>query len=423
MADQAQQQQRPAVARHPPEFTLKQSFATWFKQFRNYCDLVQVPDNNRYRTLLSFLDPECFTLVENLTLTQAQQQAMQDNVVYLLLKNALKSQETRIPAGYAMKYRKQHENESIEQYAFELERLALDAYPNEQNIRENVNLIESFISGIRNDELAIKLLQQNFANLNEAVDMAKQYFTALQTRRFLKTESDFRPQLEKVYNVKHDTLQEFADINAVNNRPAVTNPPTSAQKPEQTNMPQQTMHPNFQNYPNHPNSQKYATHPNFQNYSTQPNFQNYSNQPNLQNYSNLQNNQGPANFPQNFGPNYTMYGQQYEPQYGQQYPYRPNDKFMGYPRNYGSQSRGRMQQNQQQRRKSKSITCYYCQKPGHYKSECFAYLRTMQQNQQQNEPQMCSYCGRAGHRATTCWHLNKPEENTQTMTKNPFRPT
>ena len=65
----AENQVRPAgaqLAKQPSVFTLKQSFPVWFKQFRNYAELLQVQVNQRYRTLLSFLDAESFTIVENL---------------------------------------------------------------------------------------------------------------------------------------------------------------------------------------------------------------------------------------------------------------------------------------------------------------------------------------------------------------------
>lgn len=74
----------------------------------------------------------------------------------------------------------------------ELERLALEAYPDDQNIRANRNLIECFISGIRDDELAIKLLQENFDNLANAINRAVQYQQALQTRHFIKNGNRFQ---------------------------------------------------------------------------------------------------------------------------------------------------------------------------------------------------------------------------------------
>jgi len=305
-------------------------------------------------------------------------------------KTALKSQETRVPAGYAMKYRKQKEAESIEQYAFELERLALDAYPNEQNIRENRNLIECFISGIRNDELAIKLLQDNFDNLADAVNVAKQYFTALQTRRFLKTESDYRPQLEKVYNIQADDKAQ-SQVNVVtgtvNKQQHMLNitPAINAQGTTSTGYVTQ-YNPGVQQYP-------------------QPNYQ--FQQPMT----------GWPNPPYNQRQYYQQYPQFTNPNQYSQPPvaqYQPNRRVQGFT----TRSPGR--------RNRSNIICYFCQKPGHYKNECYSYLRTMGQNQQQQTGNpLCTYCGKSGHRAENCWHLQskQPGETTQNISKNPFRPT
>ena len=46
-------------------------------------------------------------------------------------------------------------------------------------------LIKSFIAGVRNDELAIKLLQENFDNLGPAINSVVEYSQALQTQRFI----------------------------------------------------------------------------------------------------------------------------------------------------------------------------------------------------------------------------------------------
>ena len=238
----AQQAQPRITAKHPPEFSLKQSYSTWSKQFRNYCELLQIPNNTRYRTLLCFLDPESFTIVENLNLEQAQRDDIFANATHQLLKNALSTRESQIPPGYALKFRKQKEGEGIEKYAAELEKLALEAYPDDQNIRQNRNLIESFISGIRNDELAIKLLQENFENLGQAITTAVQYFQALQTRRFIKTESDFRPAMEKVYNISKEN-QESSSTNAVNSTNNNSNKDQAVQNPQ--NQAQNSSHQNY----------------------------------------------------------------------------------------------------------------------------------------------------------------------------------
>ena len=369
------------LAKQPTVFTLKQSFPTWFKQFRNFCDLCQIPDNNRYRTLLSFLDQESFLLVENLALTDEQREDIQDNAVYVLIKNALKSTDSRVPPGYELRFRRQKESESIEQYALALETLALDAYPNDQNIRQNRLLIESFISGIRSDELAIKLLQNDFANLTEAIDMAKQYFQALQTRRFIKTEADFRPSLEKVYNITQDD-----DSKSVNN---------IGQPASQGKIPSNQENQLAGQIPNLPAVNPFGS---YNNYAQSQWNQQHVPVPNLR--QNTLNQAG-------FNPYHTQFHQF-------QGPY---------------QQRGFNSVQTQNRRQKANIICYFCYKPGHYANQCFKNPAASRPTQRQVDT--CSYCAKRGHKVENCWFLtgqkrpNHDEDDraAQLNPKNPFRPT
>ena len=380
-----QNRNRLNLAKQPTVFSLKQNFPTWFKQFRNFCDLCQIPENNRYRTLLSFLDQEAFLLVENLALTQQQRADIQANAVYILIKNALKSTDSRVPPGYELRFRRQKENESIEQYALALETLALDAYPNEQNIRQNRLLIESFISGIRSDELAIKLLQNDFANLTEAIEMAKQYFQALQTRRFIKTEADFRPSLEKVYNISTEEKHSESVNNVSNQVPQAKPVPNQAGQSANQNLPN-TNNGSFvpQNFA--PWNQQYVPNPD----------------PRQVMYNNAGFNQF---YPSFQDPNAHLTNQQ--PGFNNLY---------------------QMRNNIQRPRQKANVICYFCFKPGHYSNECFKNPAASRLPPR-NKVDTCSYCGKRGHKAENCWFLTgqkEPNDNdrlAQMNSKNPFRPT
>lgn len=378
MADQNRQ----VTARAPPEYNLKQCFTVWNKQFRNYCELLNINAANRYRTLLSFLDPESFIIVENLNLTNAQRADIFNNDTFRLIKGALAQRESNIPPGYALKYRKQKEGEKLEKYAQELEKLAYEAFPDDQNIRQNRTLIESFISGIRNDELAIKLLELEFDSLTDAVNRAVQFFQALQTRRFIKTESDFRPTMEKVYNIT-DSEPESNTVAKVSN---IKNSTTfESQKPVDNAV--------TEPYPKFPTGQQPMNPFQFQ----WPNYTAYQYPYQLA--------QNPYNIPTAmapfFGPN-NMNNTQFR------YPKKP--------------------QFQNQRQRNTNIICHFCQKRGHIKSECFSFLRLRSRATQPNNTTpliKCTYCDKKGHVAANCWLLvGKPKNESEQAynSKNPFRP-
>ena len=67
--------------------------------------------------------------------------------------------------------------------------MAINAFPGDNNIRANQSLIDAFISGLRSDELSIKLLQRNFQNVTEALNEAKEYLSARDTRKYLNRNS------------------------------------------------------------------------------------------------------------------------------------------------------------------------------------------------------------------------------------------
>lgn len=407
-----QQQAAPgATARHPTQFSLKENFGTWYKQFRNYTELLNVPQNRQYRTLLSFLDAETFTIVENLNLGDAQQEDINNNETLNLLKTALRRRETRIKPEYEFLHRKQKPEESIEKYAAELEKLALDTFPDDQNIRQNRSLINTFIAGIRNDELGIKLLQAEYENLGDALIAATQYLQALQTRRFIKTEAEHKPALEKVYAVKEETTpDEPSTVNAV--RPVAQ----KQRQPAQPETNQINTQPPMQQWGSNQPQQHNPTPQWWQNPQTMNNpFQTWN--PGQYNMT-MPNNPGQYNM--------TMPNQGYQAQpYNRSGNYAPNPMNRRMNRNNG--------------------TCHHCKQPGHFIRECNTFKRELQKQQNQNA-RFCTFCNMSNHSTDNCGKLRRQQQqgqqqqycrncnmnnhstencrarNTNTVSKNPFLP-
>ena len=347
-----------ATARHPTQFSLKENFGTWYKQFRNYSELLNIPQNRQYRTLLSFLDAETFTIVENLNLNDAQQGNIHNNETLNLLKTALRRRETRIKPEYEFLHRTQKPEESIEKYASELEQLALDTFPDDQNIRENRSLISAFIAGIRNDELGIKLLQAEYNNLGQALTAASQYLQALQTRRFIKTEVEHKPALEKIYAI--DTVPEQpTTVNAV--RPAIQKQPAQTTTQQINAPPAMTQWGPYQppqyNPQYNPQSSPYPTWNPGQYNMTMPNYN--------------------SNF------NY-----QAQPQSG-----------------YPSQNTAYKGQNK------KNGSCFHCNIPGHYIRDCKKLKREQQNQQNQTQQQtFCTFCNMNNHSTENCGKMKRQQQ-------------
>ena len=382
------------VARAPEEFSLKSNFTVWAKQFRNYIELLNVQDDQIYRTLLSFMSPECFTLIEALELTNEERADIFDQDVFRRLTQALKSREMRVNPDYLLKYRKQRDDESIEKYSEELIKLAQEVYPDDQNIRNNRQLIASFVGGIKNDELAIKLLQEDFNSVTDAVQAAVQYFRALQTRRFIKTETDFRPVLEKVYKTTQQNGEPKPDSPAQHE----SCPPSVPVLPNQlpSNQHQRaggevvyasTIMNNLQHLPQHkqphfiPHSSKYSQGANMMQTP----------------YINQMTNNGAQ------WPNMMQMGQ-----YTRQSNFQPiNGNQQGFRR---------------------SNLCHFCHKPGHYIANC--YTRIKREQAQQYERRFCDHCRKGGHTRDFCFVLHphlRPisgnQQSGQSQPKNGYRPS
>jgi hypothetical protein len=265
-----------------------------------------------------------------------------------------------------LRFRKQRESESIEKYASELEKMAQEAFPADNNIRANRQLIQSFLMGVRNDELGVKLLEENFDNLTAAVNAAARHCKALQTRRYIRKETEGQV-LEKVYQTSCQNCTSAVsntDEHTVN----IANAASQQQVAPQTIADANRKVPNQYWNAGHHNQPPMLMTPN--QLQPQNGYLQYPNQFNAPNYFRGTAQQGPRN-------------RQYK------------DK--------------------------RNIQCYHCLKYGHYKSECWA-LKNDQRSNQQSAPRSkpyCSYCGKHGHTADRCWHLNKPNQNA-TMAQAPI---
>ena len=175
------------IARQPSTFKIGMDFPTWFRQFLNYCTITNTPAAQRFGVMCSFFDSSAFTTVENLRLANDIREDI--NAAFEPLRIALNSPDSRIPPRFALRHRVQREEESLDEFARQLEKLARNAFPADNNIRANQTLIDAFISGLRSDELSIKLLQRNFQNVTDALNEAKEYLAARDTRKYLKRNS------------------------------------------------------------------------------------------------------------------------------------------------------------------------------------------------------------------------------------------
>ena len=128
------------IARQPSIFKMGMDFPTWFRQFVNYCVITNTPAAQRFGVMCSILDSAAFTTVENLRL--ANEMRADIKAAFEPVRAALHSPDSRILARFAIRHRAQREDESLDEFVREPERLARSAFPADDNIRAYQTLID-----------------------------------------------------------------------------------------------------------------------------------------------------------------------------------------------------------------------------------------------------------------------------------------
>ena len=406
-----QAQPRPQiVAKQPISYKYGTTdFVAWYRQFTNYCVAVGTEERHKYVLFLSFLDTKSFTIVENLGIEQNDKLNMQ--LCYERIKIALQAQDSQIPARYALKYRKQKSDETLDDFCYELEQLAVRAFPRDQGIQANQTLIESFISGLRNDQLSIKLLQEQYDTLAAALTAAKTYLSAYDTRKFLK-EGHAQSQKSVVFNT--DVQEIDNDINfqvAAFDKLSIDKPKVGKKLEQPLGGEQSNPFLPKVNNPLQPiHAESYlGNEGRIQNANPYPgqSLNNFGGNATWGNggqlYPAYSDNIPRQQYPSYMTPNTFMgQSQQYPrhvtpdapmeqaqtlyPQQPYQFP-QGNSYFSGrgYNQNWQDINRGYPQPGTYRPQKSRnSVVCYFCNKKGHYRANCYAYQRYLSQGASKN---------------------------------------
>ena len=154
------------LARQPSEFKLNsdQDFASWLAQFTNFATVMKIEAKSQFAAICSYLDKSAFAIVQDLNVPAASKE--NPELFSPLLVKALRSDAEKLPPRLVLKYRTQKPDESLSEYALELAKLATRAGMKDA-IREET-LIDCFCTGVLDNELSIKLLENTFTTLSEA---------------------------------------------------------------------------------------------------------------------------------------------------------------------------------------------------------------------------------------------------------------
>ena len=194
------------AARAPCTFVYGNDFKLWFDQFLNYCDAgkavqtsteeattsnqaqPQGETNRNFKLFLTFLCPKSFQIAQNLGISEDEQKNLKQ--CYNKLAKALSTDEDQIPARLSLKYRRQKPTESLSNFAYELELLGNRVYTEGESAQKQFYLVDCFCTGLIDTQLSIKLLQENFKTLNEALSAAQNANSAINIRKLIDKQED-----------------------------------------------------------------------------------------------------------------------------------------------------------------------------------------------------------------------------------------
>ena len=332
------------VVRQPPEFCLNaedQDFTTWYKQFENFAKAMSIPEKDQLTAIISYLDTAAFAVVENLklegeTLTKA-------DLYKPLLEKALKNDNEKIPARLKLRYRTQKSNESLSQFALELGKLADKSDIKETAVKQQL-LVDSFCTGVKDADLSIKLLENNFGSLTLALNHALKVEGANKIRNFVRAvDDDQAPEVEIL------ATSEQHSHKAKNSESAQL---PSNSMPQHSNNVQQ----HDQNFIHVPDQRFYPNQ-----YGNSYNYQNHYSVPRQMHHSNQFQHMTPRNQGNNFQA-------------------RPSRNFQTNTRNGHVDYQPNGQRPMRLQQKNRSKVCYYCQIPGHVIRMCHKRMRDESRN-------------------------------------------
>ena len=198
---------KPILAKQPAGFRYGDSFRLFFEQFMNYANTVGCEEAAKVNLLLSFLDSKSFQLAKNIVFSEEEQASIAKDagLAFPKFNIALSPVET-IPARIALKYRMQGPDESINDFLYELRLLADKAFAPDDDNRERV-LVDTFCTGLLDTDLSVKLLQKEFATLEEAAFAAQKQFSKRSIKNFM---SKNRAETERAVDIFHTSDDDGA---------------------------------------------------------------------------------------------------------------------------------------------------------------------------------------------------------------------
>ena len=155
----------------PSDFVYGDDFEMFWGRFQAFIVAAKCAKEAQYSLFVSYLDDVSFRRVQALTFTAEHKtgEVVDLAKAHLLIKGAL-SKEPDVPERIALKYMVQRQAEGVTEFGDAVRLLGQKIFGPETDA--NVLVIESFCAGLRDTNLASKMVQKEFKSLSVAIKYA-----------------------------------------------------------------------------------------------------------------------------------------------------------------------------------------------------------------------------------------------------------
>ena len=164
----------------PDIFKFGDDFDLFSRQFGTFARVLNIDQAQQYNLLLSFLDKKAFNIAQAVDISDTDK--LNFDGALPKLKNALTVSE--IPANIILRFRKQLETETLNDFGYAIQCLGFTAYG--PDCLKHNSVIDAFCMGVTSAELSAKLLRKEFKSLPEAISFAYNIESASKIRSFVE---------------------------------------------------------------------------------------------------------------------------------------------------------------------------------------------------------------------------------------------
>ena len=163
-----------AFIKSPCEFSFGEDVDLFLARFGAFAEATKCEAKSRFDLFKSFLDDRSFRRVQAIAFEDTHKTDsavdMSKEAVKNLIVQAL-AKEPHVPERISLKFKVQSKDEGIEDFG-DAVRLLGQKVHGQSGAETNQSVIEAFCAGLRNPELASKLLRKKFENLTAAINYA-----------------------------------------------------------------------------------------------------------------------------------------------------------------------------------------------------------------------------------------------------------